>query len=140
MADMPKKAAAKPSHLEKEFKAEHEARLRLAAELENIQKRFAQEREQIVKFANRQLLEKLFPIFDNFYRASAHAPEVSIEDAAKLSDDELKRVFNYFEGLKMVERQMESVLVGAGLQRIATKGQPFDHNLHEAISHEPNTE
>ena len=138
---MPKKPTVpKLTHLGKELAAEYEAKLRLAAEYANFQKRVEVEKETLIKHAGRDLMEKLFPIFDNFYRASSHAPEVSLEDLPSLTEDDYKKIFNYFSGLRLIEKQLEQVLAEAGLKRISTAGAMFDHNLHEAISHEPNTE
>lgn len=126
--------------LEKKLKEEHEAKLRLASEYANFHKRAEQEREALKKHANRDLLEKLFPIFDNFYRASTHAPEVSLEDLPNLTEEDFKKIFNYFSGLRLIEKQLEQVLGEAGLKRIITTGAAFDHNLHDAVSHEPSAE
>jgi len=135
-----KRLKAKIKLLEKGLKESDDARKRLAADYANLERRIKEDQEQLAARAGRHLLEKLFPIFDNFYRASSHAPVVNIDDVTKLTDDEMKKIFNYFEGLKMVEHQMESVLGEAGLKRIATKDKPFDHNLHEAISYEENSQ
>lgn len=135
-----KKPKPKLTKLEVEFAHEHEARLRLASEYANFQKRVETEKDALRKHASRDLLEKLFPIFDNFYRASTHAPEVSLEDLPNLTEGDYQKIFNYFSGLRLIERQLEQVLGEAGLKRIATADQPFDHNLHEAISHEPSIE
>ena len=87
-----------------------------------------------------EMMKKLTPVFDSFYRASTHAPEVTIEDLPKLTEEEYTKIFNYFIGLRQIEKQMEEVLASMGLKRIPTKGQLFDHNLHEAITHEENKE
>ncbi|MDP3992773.1 MAG: nucleotide exchange factor GrpE [bacterium] len=138
---MPKKPSSpKLSRLEKELAAEHESKLRLAADFANFQKRVETEKDALRKYASRDLLEKLFPIFDNFYRASTHAPEVSLEDLPNLTEGDYQKIFNYFSGLRLIEKQLEQVLGEAGLKRIPTADQPFDHNLHEAISHEPSVE
>ncbi|MEK7534809.1 MAG: nucleotide exchange factor GrpE [Patescibacteria group bacterium] len=138
---MPKKPNnPKLTHLEKEFAAEHEAKLRLAAEYANFQKRVETEKDALRKHASRDLLEKLFPIFDNFYRASMHAPEVSLEDLPNLTEGDYQKIFTYFSGLRLIEHQLEQVLGDAGLKRIPTAEALFDHNLHEAISHEPSVE
>lgn len=57
-----------------------------------------------------------------------------------LTEGDYQKIFNYFSGLRLIERQLEQVLGEAGLKRIPTADQPFDHNLHEAISHEPSVE
>jgi len=137
---MKKATSPKLSRLEKELASEHDAKLRLAAEYANYQKRVEVERASLIKHASKELLEKLFPIFDNFYRASTHAPEVSLEDLPKLTEGDYQKIFSYFSGLRLIERQLEQVLGEAGLKRIPTADQPFDHNLHEAISHEPSIE
>lgn len=140
MPDMAKKIDPKISRLEKHLASEHEAKLRLAAEFANFQKRSEQERENLKKHASRDLLEKLFPIFDNFYRASQHAPEVSLEDLPKLTEEDYKKVFNYFSGLRLIEKQLEQVLTEAGLHRIPTVSHEFDPSLHEAVSYEQSSE
>lgn len=137
---LPKEAAAKIHKLEQEIKEVTDARKRLAADYANLERRTEEEKEQMSIRASHALLKKLFPIFDNFYRASSHAPVVAAEDGAKLTDEELKKIFSYFEGLRMVEHQMEEVLSEAGLKRISTKDVQFDHNFHEAISYEENPE
>ena len=126
--------------LAKRLKAEHEAKLRLAAELQNTTRRFEEERKQLVKRSSRELLEKIFPIFDNFYRAASHAPQVDLEKIPNLGEDDFKRLMNYFEGLRLIERQMEQVLSEVGLKRIPTAGNHFDPKLHEAVSHESSVE
>lgn len=130
----------KVAELQKKLKSEHTARLRLAADLANLERRVKADREKFASLANRDLLEKLFPIFDNFYRASSHAPEISIEDIPKLTEDDFKKIFNYFEGLRMIEKQLEQTLISAGMRRIPTVGHEFDPAVHEAVSHEPSTE
>lgn len=135
-----KPKVAKKTKLEKELEDALSAKMRLTAELENQRKRSIQEKEQASEHARGEVIANLFPIFDNFYRASTHAPEVSLEDLPKLSEDDFKRIYNYFSGLRQIEKQMEEVLKEMGLERIKTKDQEFDPELHEAISHEVDME
>lgn len=144
---MPTKKSSKSDHkdpyiaeLENKLAEAEAARLRTLADYQNLEKRMTVERGQLSEKATAAVLEKLFPIFDNFYRASIHAPAVSIEDVPTLTEDDYKKIFNYFQGLKMIEKQMEEVLAEAGLTRILTKGLLFDPTLHEAISYEPSVE
>src|SRR3990167_830917 len=115
----------KLAHLEKELAAEHEAKLRLAAELVNMQKRAETEKSNLMKHATASLLERLVPVLDNFYRASTHAPEVSLEDLPTLTEEDYKKIFIYFSGIRMIEKQMEEALADAGLKRIQTNGATF---------------
>src|SRR5437016_7633763 len=47
--------------------------LRVAADFENFKKRAARERQDISKYANESLLQKLIPVLDNFDNALAAA-------------------------------------------------------------------
>jgi len=125
----------KKSKLEMELEAAIADKLRLAAELENTRKRFDSEREMIANRSRSEVIAALFPIFDNFYRASTHAPAIP-DDLSKISEDDFKKLLNYVSGLQQIEKQLESALTEMGLTRIQTKGAEFDPELHEAISHE----
>src|SRR6266853_1836457 len=50
-----------------------EQMLRVAADFENFKKRAARERQEISKYANESLLQKLIPVLDNFDMALAAA-------------------------------------------------------------------
>jgi molecular chaperone GrpE len=108
----------------------------LAAELDNTRKRFENDREMIADRSRSEVIAALFPVFDNFYRASTHAPAISAEDFEKISEDDFKKLLSYISGLQQIEKQLEAALSEMGLARIQTKGAEFDPELHEAISHE----
>ncbi len=132
---MTAKKAEKKSKLETELESAIADKLRLAAELDNTRKRFESERANIADRSRSEVIANLFPVFDNFYRASTHAPAIS-EDFSKVSEDDFKKILNYVSGLQQIEKQLESALAEMGLTRIQTKGVEFDPELHEAISHE----
>jgi len=138
---MPKKKIKSDKTLtdtEQRLAHEHEARLRLASEYANYQKRVEQELKRIHSNAKSDVLEKLFPVLDNLYRASTHAPAIELDgDLSQLSEEDFKQINKYFQGLRQIEKQLEDVLAQNGLTRIKTTGEQFDHNLHEAISYEP---
>ena len=129
------KEAKKPK-LEQELEEAIADKLRLAAELDNTRKRFETERPMIAERSRSEIIANLFPVFDNFYRASTHAPAISAGDFEKISEDDFKKLLNYISGLQQIEKQLEAALAEMGLKRIAAKGQEFDPELHEAISHE----
>ena len=103
--------------------------LRTSADLENFKKRAARERQEAIRFANAALLEKLIPALDNFDMALAAAnnPEGNPVESLKT-------------GIAMIHSQLKSALAEAGLEEIDAANQPFDPNLHEAISHEESTD
>lgn len=93
--------------------------LRSQAEFENFRKRTRRDMQQNIELANRDLLEKILPVLDNFSRALAN-PGSSVEAL--------------HDGLQMVDKQLIDLLAAQGLQKIEALGQPFDPNLHEAIA------
>ena len=97
--------------------------VRLTADLDNLRKRAARERQEAVRFANESLLEKLLPTLDSFEMALAaahNAGDASIE--------------SFRTGIAMVHDQLRTVLADAGLEEIEATGQPFDPRWHEAVS------
>ena len=99
--------------------------LRTTADLENFEKRAARERQEAIKFANASLLEKLIPALDNLEMALAAA-----NNAESHSIESLKT------GIAMIYNQLKAALADTGLEEIDATNQPFDPNLHEAVSHQ----
>jgi len=109
-----------------------DAWLRTAADFDNFRKRARRELEEARRGGREDLVKSLLPVFDNLDRA--------LQSSQRSTD-----VKAMAEGLSMVQRQFVDALGREGLTRVATVGQPFDPNLHEAIqqvetdSHPPGT-
>ncbi len=84
--------------------------MRCRADLDNIMKRSAREKEANVKYASEKLASKLLPVLD------------SLEAAAK-----------HEEGCKALYIQLLDILSGEGLMPIVAKGMKFDPYRHEAL-------
>lgn len=97
--------------------------LRTMADMDNLRKRSAREKQDAIRFANEGLLEKLVPVLDNFEMAM-----LATASAEGGSVDSLKT------GVTMILSQFKNVLAEAGLEAIEAAGKPFDPNLHEAVS------
>ncbi|MEM9283343.1 MAG: nucleotide exchange factor GrpE [Verrucomicrobiota bacterium] len=97
---------------------------RSQAELENFRKRMAREKSEAIQFANRGLLEGLFPIIDNF------------EMGLKAAQGEGGDASVIYQGMAMVFKQMGDFLTEQGVEVIESDGVVFDPNLHEAIKQE----
>jgi len=95
---------------------------RLAAEFENYKKRAAREQESLSARAAERLVRELLPIVDDLERALVAAEE---HEEAKLED-----------GVRLVHRQLASVLEREGLAEIDTNGK-FDPHVHEALLAQP---
>src|SRR5256714_8668392 len=98
---------------------------RLAAEFENYRKRVAREQESLSVRASERLVKELLPIVDDLERALEAAEE---HEEAKLE-----------EGVRLVHRQLASVLEREGMAEIDTNGK-FDPHVHEALLSQPSDE
>jgi len=98
-----------------------ELSLRTAAEMDNLRKRTARDREEAVRYANQRLLEELLPVIDNF--------DMGMQAAAQESSSMI------YIGMDMVRRQLNEFLSAQGVEEIDTGGL-FDPNLHEAVAQE----
>ena len=97
--------------------------LRSVADLDNYRKRVAREKEELARFTSERVVAALLPALDNLERAIEAAQAHGAENSSLL------------EGLTQVYNQFRRTLVEFGLlEIIAGVGQPFDPNLHEAVS------
>ena len=117
-------AAADTSALEAEverLKAENrillERMARMQAEFDNARKRAQREQQEFKDYALTDAVKSLLPVLDSFDRALAH--DASSE--------------NFRSGMELIDRQFHDALAKLGVTEIASEGQPFDPNLHEAI-------
>jgi molecular chaperone GrpE len=108
--------------LEAEAAKWKELSMRTAAEMENLRKRTAREREEAIRYANQRLLEELLPVIDNFEMGM----QVAAQDTSSM----------IYIGMDMVRKQLAEFLSNQGITEIPTEGE-FDPNLHDAVSQEP---
>ncbi len=92
---------------------------RLQADFENYRRRVRREQEELVMYANEDLMKDLLPVLDNLERAVA-APAGGDVNA-------------YLEGVSMICRQMKDSLSRRGLAEIQSVGHPFDPVQHHAV-------
>lgn len=98
--------------------------LRLQADFDNYRKRIDRERKDWAVFANEKLLKDLLPALDTF--------DLGLDNGEKAGAPAA-----LLEGLRLVRTQFESALAKSDVTPIDAAGQPFDPNLHEAITHMP---
>ncbi len=110
----------KLARAEQEKKDTHDRLLRLAAEFENFKKRSRREAEEGQARGREQLAKELLPVLDNFERAlAALAAGGTVEQLG--------------QGVKLVDRQLHSVLEKFEIKPFDALGEPFDPAKHEAI-------
>ncbi len=91
--------------------------MRCRADLENIMKRSAREKEGNIRYASEKLVTKLLPVIDSLDAAAKHD-----------------------EGSKALYMQLLDILSGEGLMPIEAKGMKFDPFRHEALFQVETTE
>tara|TARA_A100001234_G_scaffold151941_1_gene133812 strand:+ start:757 stop:1266 length:510 start_codon:yes stop_codon:yes gene_type:complete len=103
------------------LKEEEDKYLRLFAEFENYKKRTTKERIELYKTAGQEVIGSLLPVLDDFSRA--------IKESKKMKNSA------DFVGLELIFNKFNDILKSNGLLDLeVNKGDPFDPELHEAIS------
>jgi molecular chaperone GrpE len=97
---------------------------RTRADFENYQKRVQRDLAQERRYAQAPLALDLLPALDNLERATAAAQQAG--ETGPL-----------VQGVAMVQAQLLDALRRHGVTRIDAQGQPFDHDLHEAVLQQP---
>lgn len=100
--------------------------LRIQAEMQNMRRRAERDVENAHKFALDKFSADLLPVVDNLERA------LSAIDA---EDDSKKAIA---EGIELTLKSFLDVLVRFKIEAVDPAGQPFDANLHQAVSMVPN--
>lgn len=100
--------------------------LRVQAEMQNVRRRAERDVESAHKFALDKFAADLLPVVDNLERALA---------AIDAADQGQKSVA---EGLELTLKSFMEVLARYKIEAIDPAGQPFDAELHQAVSMVPN--
>jgi molecular chaperone GrpE len=106
---------------EKEKKENWDRYLRAAADLENLRKRQKREVEDAKFDAKGKVLKEMLPVVDNLERAIEHASSQGGTNPI-------------VEGVQLVLRQFMTAFERLDVVPVDAANQPFDPNLHEAIS------
>jgi molecular chaperone GrpE len=98
--------------------------LRLYSEFENYKKRTVKEKIDLIATASEKVILGLLPVIDDFERAITQ--NQNIEDATVLK-----------EGFELIYNKLLALLKRFEVEEIVALGEPFDTDLHEAITHFP---
>lgn len=119
----PKKKRKTVKSLEKELADVQERLLRGHADFDNYRKRVQRDMAELRRHTQIGTIEEILPVLDQFAMAM---------DAVNNSDD----VDMLKQGMNMIRDEFEKRLQGLGVVRQQTDGEPFDPNLHDAVSTE----
>ena len=94
--------------------------LRAMAELDNNRKRAISERSLILSQASERIVNRILPVLDSFSAA--------LETGDEADDRSL------IEGMRNTYAQLKDAMAAEGLVEIPAVGEPFDPEIHEAVS------
>ncbi len=95
--------------------------LRLYADFENYKKITARNKEELLKYANEDLITEILTVIDHLELALQHSTEGDASNALA-------------EGVNLTLKELRNILEKHGLISIDALGKPFDPSLHHAIS------
>lgn len=107
------------TRLMEKLAALNDSHLRLMADFDNYKKKTLKERAELIKYGGEGIIKNLLPIIDDFERALAAMPEG--EDAVK-------------DGVVLIHGKFLKFLQQSGVKEIATVGEVFDTDFHEAVT------
>jgi len=117
-------AGSTEDKLKEELALANDKYLRLYAEFDNFRRRTSKERVELLQTAGKETIVALLPVLDDFERA---------EKALETSTD----VNAVKEGVALIQNKLNNILSQKGLKPMQSIGQPFDPDLHEAITNIP---
>jgi len=116
------------ARLQEDLGAARDAALRAQADAQNIQRRAEMDVEKARKFALERFASELLPVVDNLERALAAAPD---------GEDVVRPIT---EGVELTLKSFLDVLAKHYIEQVDPHGEPFDPNLHEAMTMVENKE
>ena len=117
------KKARKDINLKKELQDTKDKYLRLYSEFENYRRRTSKEKIEMIDLANKDLLNDILPVIDDFERA--------IKSIEKEKSSEM-------EGVNLIYQKLTNTLEKYNVKKMTiNKGDEFDSELHEAITSSP---
>jgi molecular chaperone GrpE len=111
---------ANPAILQKEFAAQKDDYLRLAADFDNFKKRTRRDSERQASAEKESFILDLLRVLDNLERALASEQSISPEQL--------------HQGVEMTSQQLGQLLQRHGIGAVEDVGRPFDPHRHEAVS------
>ncbi len=116
------------SPLPEDLATARDAALRAQADAQNVKRRAEQDVEKARKFALERFTGDLLPVVDNLERAL---------EAASGDDEAIKPIA---EGVELTLKSFIDVLGKQNIAVVDPQGEPFDPNLHQAMSMVENKE
>ena len=117
-------ALSETDKLKEDLSLANDKYLRLYAEFDNFRRRTIKEREDARKMEGKDLIVSLLSVMDDFERALRSMEDVTDVRPVK-------------EGVELIQTKLKNTLTQKGLSAMESIGNPFDPELHEAITNIP---
>ncbi|MES2917156.1 MAG: nucleotide exchange factor GrpE [Pseudomonadota bacterium] len=114
--------AARVAELEAQVR---ETQLRAQAEIQNIHKRAERDAENARKYALEKFAAALLEVVDN------------LERALESTSDDNEATRGLMEGVALTHKQLVDALKRFSVETVDPRGQPFNAELHQAVSMQP---
>ncbi len=108
------------------YESAKEQSLRSQAEAQNARRRAEQDVEKAHKYGLEKIVNDLLPVVDNLERALASIDPANETLAA------------FAEGIQLTHKSFVDALARHQVAVVSPEGEPFDPNLHQAVSAVPN--
>jgi molecular chaperone GrpE len=100
---------------------------RARAEFANYKRRIEKEQSETYQNAAARVISRFLDVVDDFDRALQEKPADSAGAEA---------LAKWAAGVDLIRRKLQNILDVEGVERMQVEGQPFDPNLHEAVTQE----
>ena len=97
------------------------------ADFLNFRKRIERDRAQLNQVVTSNIIRKYLSVNDDMERALANRPQGAESQ-------------EWWNGVELIYRKLTGILESEGVKVIPAEGEMFDPALHEAITHEDNTD
>ena len=122
--DVTAKLTAEVDDLKAQIEKQKDDYLRLMAEFDNYRRRTLREKADLVKTGGESCMKAILPVIDDFERALQAVETSNDMEALK-------------EGVNLIYNKFRSYLDQNGVKEMATIGEEFDADKHEAIAQIP---
>lgn len=122
----PETEAAIQAAVEAALAEQRDSVMRAKAEVQNMRRRCEQDVEKAHKFALEKFAGSLLSVSDNLERALQAVP-----------DREDERVSGLVEGVELTLKDLQETFARFNIEQVDPEGEPFDPQLHEAMSMQP---
>lgn len=114
--------------LENEIGELKKTMVRRQMDFDNYRKRVERERGDTFQNQIGNLATQMLPVLDNLNRA--------LDAASHFKGDQTKDFQQFFDGIALVNQQLNEIFSEMGVQPVATVGQMFNPHFHEAVATE----